>query len=73
MAGLDGLGKVRFDNRAVLYIALAVALLGPTSQQAMLVRLQPRAWAAGAAALALVWALLAIGGRLQNDFIYFQF
>jgi alginate O-acetyltransferase complex protein AlgI len=73
MAGLDGFGKVRFDNRAVLYIALAVALLGPTSQQAMLVRLQPRAWAAGAAALALVWALLAIGGRLQNDFIYFQF
>jgi hypothetical protein len=39
----------------------------------MLTRLQPRSWAAGAAALALVWALLAIGGRLQNDFIYFQF
>jgi alginate O-acetyltransferase complex protein AlgI len=39
----------------------------------MLVRLQPRPWVAGAATLALVWALLAIGGRLQNDFIYFQF
>jgi alginate O-acetyltransferase complex protein AlgI len=73
MAGLDGFGKVKLANRAVLYIGLAVAVLGPTSQQAMLERLRPSAWAAGAAAVALVWALLAIGGRLQNEFIYFQF
>jgi alginate O-acetyltransferase complex protein AlgI len=73
MAGLDGFGKVRLDNRAVLFIGLAVALLGPTSQQAMLERLRPSAWAAAVAAVALVWVLLAIGGRLQNDFIYFQF
>ena len=73
MAGVNGLGKVRLDDRAVLYIGLAVALLGPTSQQAMLSRLKPRGWAAGAAAVALVWALLAIGGRLQHEFIYFQF
>jgi len=73
MAGLDGFGKVRLDNRAVLFIGLAVALFGPSSQEAMLQRLRPSGWAAGAAAVALVWALLAIGGRLQNEFIYFQF
>jgi D-alanyl-lipoteichoic acid acyltransferase DltB (MBOAT superfamily) len=73
MAGLEGFGKVRFDNRAVVYIALAVAIAGPTSQTAILTRLEPRRWAAGAAAVALVWALLAIGGRLQHEFIYFQF
>ncbi len=73
MAGLDGFGKVKLANRAVLYIGLAVAALGPTSQQAILERLRPSGWAAGAAAMALVWALLAIGGRLQNEFIYFQF
>ena len=73
MVGLHGIGKVRIANRMLLYVALAVALLGPTSQQAMLTRLQPRGWAAGAAAGALIWALLAIGGRLQHDFIYFQF
>jgi alginate O-acetyltransferase complex protein AlgI len=73
MAGLDGFGKVKLDNHLVVYLGLAVALLGPTSQEAMLGRLRPRGWAAGAAAAALVWALLAIGGRLQHDFIYFQF
>ena len=73
MAGLGGFGKVHIDNRAVLLVGLAVALLGPTSQEAMLRRLEPRAWAAGAGAVALVWALLAIGGRLPNEFIYFQF
>jgi alginate O-acetyltransferase complex protein AlgI len=73
MAGAEGFGKVKIDNRAVLYIGLTVALLGPTSQQAMLERLRPGRWAAGAAAALLVFALLAIGGRLQNDFIYFQF
>jgi alginate O-acetyltransferase complex protein AlgI len=73
MAGFDGFGKVKLDNHLVVYLGLAVALLGPTSQEAMLGRLRPRGWAAGAAAAALVWALLAIGGRLQHDFIYFQF
>jgi D-alanyl-lipoteichoic acid acyltransferase DltB (MBOAT superfamily) len=73
MAGLDGLGKVRLENRAVLFIALAVAFVGPTSQEAILTRLPPQRWAAAAAAVAFVWALLAIGGRLQHEFIYFQF
>ncbi len=73
MAGVDGFGTVRLENHLVLYLGLAVALLGPTSQQAMLARLRPVRWAAATAAVALVWALLAIGGRLQHEFIYFQF
>lgn len=73
MAGLDGFGKVKLQNHLVVYIGLAVALLGPTSQEAILKRLEPRFWAMGATATALIWALLAIGGRLQHDFIYFQF
>jgi len=67
------LGPVHWDNRAVVAIAAAAALLGVTSQEAMLARLRPTGWAAGAAALGLVWVLLAIGGRLQHEFIYFQF
>jgi alginate O-acetyltransferase complex protein AlgI len=73
MGGIGGLGPLHWDNRAVVAIAAAVALLGPTSQEVALARLRPTGWAAGAAAAALVWTLLAIGGRLQHDFIYFQF
>jgi hypothetical protein len=73
MVGVEGFGKVAIADRPVVFIGLAVALIGPTSQKMMLDRLRPNAWAAGVAAAALVFALLAIGGRLQNDFIYFQF
>jgi D-alanyl-lipoteichoic acid acyltransferase DltB (MBOAT superfamily) len=73
MAGLHGFGKVRLDNRIVFYLGLAVALIGPSSQAVTLTRLRPSRFVAGAAAAALIWALLAIGGRLQNEFIYFQF
>jgi alginate O-acetyltransferase complex protein AlgI len=73
MAGANGIGTVHIDNRAVLFVGLAAAIVGPTSQDAMLRRLPPRAWVAGLGAVALVWALLAIGGRLPNEFIYFQF
>jgi len=73
MGGIGGLGPVHWDNRAVVAIAAAVALVGPASQEAALVRLRPTGWVAGAAAAGLVWTLLAIGGRLQHDFIYFQF
>jgi alginate O-acetyltransferase complex protein AlgI len=73
MAGLGGFGAVHLDNSVVLLAGLVVALIGPTSQEAILERMNPRAWAAGAGAVALVWALLAIGGRLPNEFIYFQF
>jgi alginate O-acetyltransferase complex protein AlgI len=73
MAGLDGFGRVHWDNRAVVAVGAAIALLGVTSQEAMLARLRPTSWAASAAAFGLVWVLLAIGGRLQHEFIYFQF
>src|SRR5215469_9783182 len=73
MAGLEGWGRVHWDNRAVLALAAAVALIGVTSQEVMLARLRPTGWAASAAAFGLVWVLLAIGGRLQHEFIYFQF
>jgi alginate O-acetyltransferase complex protein AlgI len=73
MAGFHGFGGVRLENHLVFYAGFAVALLGPTSQQALLRRFAPSGWAAAAAAVGLVWCLLAIGGRLQHDFIYFQF
>jgi len=73
MAGANGLGGVRIDNQNVLYIAIAVALLGPTSQDMAFQILRPRRIYAAAAGAALVFCLLAIGGRLQNEFIYFQF
>jgi D-alanyl-lipoteichoic acid acyltransferase DltB (MBOAT superfamily) len=73
MAGVNGLGGAHIDNQNVLYIALAVALLGPTSQDMAFQILRPRRIYAAAAGAALVFCLLAIGGRLQNEFIYFQF
>ena len=51
----------------------AVALLGPTSQEAALQVMRPRVWLAAPAGLAMVFLLLLIGGRLQNVIIYFQF
>ena len=51
----------------------AIALLGPTSQQMALEKLQPRAWMAMPAGVALAYLLLLVGGRLPNVFIYFQF
>jgi hypothetical protein len=50
-----------------------VALLGPTSQEAALTKLQPKPWLAMPAGLALAYLLLLVGGRLPNVFIYFQF
>lgn len=73
MAGLEGWGGVRIEGRWVLVAACAVALLGPTSQQAALERAPPRPWLAGAAGLALAGLLLLTGGRVPNEFIYFQF
>jgi len=73
MTGLNGIGRARIENQNVLYIALAVALIGPTSQEAAFESLRPRPVLAVAAGAALVFCLLAIGGRLQNEFIYFHF
>jgi hypothetical protein len=54
-------------------VGVAVALLGPTSQEAALTRLRPAAWMAVPAGMALVGLLLLAGGRVPNEFIYFQF
>jgi alginate O-acetyltransferase complex protein AlgI len=75
MAGMHGLGPVGLDADAIgaLAAGAAVALLGPTSQEAALTWLRPRPWLALPAGCAMVYLLLMIGGRLQNAFIYFQF
>ncbi len=75
MAGFHGLAGVALDTTGLVALAggAAVALLGPTSQEAALKALRPRAWLAAPAGLAMVYLLLLIGGRLQNVFIYFQF
>jgi D-alanyl-lipoteichoic acid acyltransferase DltB (MBOAT superfamily) len=75
MLGEHGIGAVSLDREfvAALIGGVAVALLGPTSQEAALVRLQPRPWLAMPAGVALAYLLLLVGGRLPNVFIYFQF
>lgn len=50
-----------------------VAVVGPTSQVAALDRLTPRPWVGAAAGVVLFVMLLVIGGRIPNEFIYFQF
>ena len=75
MVGQHGIGRVSLDREFVVALAggAAVALLGPTSQEAALARLQPKPWLAMPAGVALVYLLLLVGGRLPNVFIYFQF
>jgi len=73
MAGLEGLGRVKVENAPVLLLAAAVALVGPTSQAAALARLRPAPWMAVPVGVALAGLLLLAGGRLPNEFIYFQF
>jgi len=73
MAGLNGVGSVHIQDAWIMLLAVAVALIGPTSQEFALRILRPIAWAAIPAATALVGLLLLAGGRLPNEFIYFQF
>jgi hypothetical protein len=60
------------DEISVLAGAAAVALVGPTSQEAALRRLRPHLWLAVPAGAGLAWLLLLVGRRLPNVFIYFQ-
>jgi len=73
MAGLQGIGRVEIPGRTVMLLAIAVALIGPTSQEVALRRLRPAAWMAVPAGAALVALLLLAGGRAPNEFIYFPF
>lgn len=73
MAGTEGLGHVHLRNAAVVLIAALVAVAGPTSQDAALRLLRPRLLVAIPAGLAFTFLLLLVGGRVPNEFIYFQF
>ncbi len=73
LAGLEGWGRVRLPEGWVLAAGAALALVGPTSQVVALERLAPRRRVAVAAGLALAGLLLLAGGRVPNEFIYFQF
>ncbi len=75
MAGLNGtLEPVHVRNAVVVLIGVAVALLGPTSQSfALASRLAPRLPVAIPAGALLAFLVLLVGGRLPQEFIYFQF
>ena len=73
MAGVNGTGHVHVDNAAVVAGSVAIVLLMPPSQDLALTRLRPARWLAIPAGAALVFLLLLVGGRLPNEFIYFQF
>ena len=72
MAGLAGRGRYHLDNRAVVFIACVVAVLGPSSQAAVR-SLRPSRWLAVPAGAGLTFLMLLVGGRLPNAFIYFRF
>ena len=71
-AGLSGMGQVRIADGWVLGLGVLAALLGPSSQ-ALAERARPSLWLAGAVGLAAAGLLLVAGGRVPNEFIYFQF
>ncbi len=73
MAGANGTGHVHIDNAPVVAAAVAIVLLMPPSQDWALLRLRPVRWLALPAAAAVVFLLLLVGGRVPNEFIYFQF
>ena len=72
MAGISGLGLVQVEHLPELSLAVLLALFGPTSQ-AVALELRPRAWMAWPAGAALAGLVLFAGGRVANEFIYFQF
>ena len=73
MAGAQGWGHVHVRNAVVVVIAAVVAVAGPTSQEFALRRLPARRWVAIPAGAAFAFLLLLVGGRVPNEFIYFQF
>ena len=73
MGGVHGVGHVHVDNAVLVAAAVAIVLLLPPSQDLALGRLRAARWLAVPAGAALVALLLLIGGRVPNEFIYFQF
>lgn len=57
----------------ILAFAAAVALIGPTSQDAILKYRYDRPWVAAPAALALILLAIEVGSGPHLEFIYFQF
>ncbi len=73
MALGNGIGSVKLPNGWVVPVAAGFAVLGPSTQRLALEYLRPSPWLAALAGLAMALVLLLIGGRLPNEFIYFQF
>ncbi len=73
MAGVNGWGHFRVEGRWVMLAGAAIALIGPTSQQVALERVGANGWGGAVAGVALAGLLLLAGGRIPNEFIYFQF
>ncbi|MBY4638709.1 MBOAT family protein [Gluconacetobacter entanii] len=74
MAGMGGHDHAATGHHGVvLAIAMAVAVVGPSSQRAILRDMPPAPWVAVAGGIAFVLLILLIGGRIPDPFIYFQF
>jgi hypothetical protein len=73
MLGANGLGRVVIHDAPIMAVAALVAVLGPSSQDFALKILRPASWMAVPAAAAFVGLILLAGGRIPNEFIYFQF
>jgi alginate O-acetyltransferase complex protein AlgI len=89
MAGADGLtwqvrlvesgwrpplfGSILVETAMWLVIALAFALIGPTSQVVVRTRLEPRWPVAAALAVILGYLIVELGGEGGAEFVYFQF
>ncbi|MFT8790710.1 MAG: MBOAT family protein, partial [Komagataeibacter saccharivorans] len=73
IGGAQGIGAASVRHPVVLGLALLVALVGPSSQEAVLERMRPAPWLAVAGGVAFVLLLFLMGGRPPEPFIYFQF
>jgi len=73
MAGLHGTGPFRLQGAVTIAGAAALCLVAPSSQDLALRHLRPARWLAIPTAAALVFLVLLVGGRIPNEFIYFQF
>ncbi len=73
MAGAHGVGRLQVDNAAVVLARGGRRAAGADQPGPGPDRLRPSPWLAVPAGAALVCLLLLVGGRVPNEFIYFQF